>query len=148
MKVGILGAGGIAEKMAQTIKPLEDVENYAIASRSPEKAQAFASRWGIQKAYGSYDEMLSDDAVDLVYIAVPHSHHHEWTIRALNAGKNVLCEKAFAANAVQAKEMIDLAEEKKLLLTEAIWTRYMPYRQMVNEDFKETHYNNALMFQK
>lgn len=133
MKVGLLGAGGIAGTMAETIARMKDVQNYAVASRDLAKAEDFARRHRIEKAYGSYEEMLADDQVDLVYIATPHSHHHEWTMAALNAGKNVLCEKAFAANAAQAKEMIDLARSKKLLLAEAIWTRYMPSRTMIRE---------------
>ena len=133
MRVGILGAGGIAGAMARTIQGLPDVENYAIASRDIEKATTFAAKWNIQKAYGSYEEMLADEKVDLVYIALPHSHHHRWTIAALKEGRNVLCEKAFAANEQQAKEMIEFAEHKQLLLTEAIWTRYMPSRQIINE---------------
>ena len=136
MRVGILGAGGIAGVMAKTIAPLEGVESYAVAAREYERAKAFAEQWGFEKAYGSYEDMLNDDKVDLVYIAVPHSHHHKWTIEALNAGKNVLCEKAFAANTKQAEEMIALAEEKKLLLTEAIWTRYMPSRRIIEEVVK------------
>ena len=133
MRVGILGAGGIAGAMARTIQDLSGVENYAIASRDIEKAKAFAAKWKIQKAYGSYEEMLADEKVDLVYIALPHSHHHRWTIASLKAGRNVLCEKAFAANEQQAKEMIEFAEHKQLLLTEAIWTRYMPSRSIINE---------------
>lgn len=133
MRIGILGAGGIAKLMAETIRPLEGVESYAVAARDLDRAQAFADEWGFKKAYGSYEEMLHDEKVDLVYIAVPHSHHHKWTMEALNAGRNVLCEKAFAANTKQAEEMIALAEEKKLLLTEAIWTRYMPSRRMIND---------------
>ncbi len=133
MKVGILGAGGIAAVMAETISGLKDVESYAIAARDGERAKAFAQKWGFEKAYGSYEEMLSDGKVDLVYIAIPHSHHHKWTIEALNAGRNVLCEKAFAANTAQAEEMISLAEEKGLLLTEAIWTRYMPSRKIIKD---------------
>ncbi len=133
MKVGILGAGGIAEIMAKTISGMRDVECYAVASRSMDKASAFAKDWNVEKAYGSYEDMLNDEKVDLVYIAVPHSHHHKWTIEALNAGRNVLCEKSFAANTAQAEEMISLAEKKGLLLTEAIWTRYMPSRKIVDE---------------
>ncbi len=133
MRVGILGAGGIAGAMARTIQDLSGVENYAIASRDIEKAKAFAANWNIQKAYGSYEEMLADEKVDLVYIALPHSHHHRWTLAALKEGRNVLCEKAFAANEQQAKEMIEVAEHKQLLLTEAIWTRYMPSRWIINE---------------
>ncbi|HIV26129.1 MAG TPA: Gfo/Idh/MocA family oxidoreductase [Candidatus Scatomonas pullistercoris] len=133
MRIGILGAGGIAATMAETIRPLEGVESYAVAARDLERARAFAEKWGFERAYGSYEEMLADDQVDLVYIAVPHSHHHRWTMAALEEGRNVLCEKAFAANTEQAREMIRLAESKKLLLTEAIWTRYMPSRQMIRE---------------
>ncbi len=137
MRVGILGAGGIAGVMAETISGMKDVECYAVASRDREKASAFAGKWGFEKAYGSYEDMLSDEKVDLVYIAVPHSHHHKWTLEALNAGRNVLCEKAFAANTAQAQEMISLAEEKGILLTEAIWTRYMPSRKIIDEIVKD-----------
>ena len=133
MRIGLLGAGGIAGTMAQTVAKMNGVQNYAVASRSLEKAQAFAARFGVEKAYGTYEEMLADDRVDLVYVATPHSHHYEWTLAALNAGKNVLCEKAFAANARQAEEMLETAEKKHLLLTEAIWTRYMPSRNKIRE---------------
>ena len=133
MKVGILGAGGIAVSMARTIAGLTDVENYAIGSRDIKKAKEFAEKNGISAAYGSYEELLADPAVDLVYIALPHSHHCEWTIKALLAGKNVLCEKAFAVNAVEAEKMIALAKDKNLLLAEAIWTRYMPSRRIIDD---------------
>ena len=133
MKFAILGCGGIAHKMAQTITKMSDVEPYAIASRDKAKAEDFAREYGFTRAYGSYEEMLADDRVELVYIAVPHSHHHEWTIKALNAGKNVLCEKPLAVNEAQAREMIELAEKKQLLLAEAIWPRYMPSRKMLTE---------------
>lgn len=133
MKVAIIGAGGIAAKMARTLIPLEGVESYAIASRNREKAQAFADKWSFQKAYGSYEALLDDDKVDLVYVALPHSHHCEWTIKSLRAGKNVLCEKSFAANKKQAREMISVAEEKNLLLAEAMKTRYMPSRKMIDD---------------
>lgn len=131
MKMAILGAGSIATKMAWTILQLKEVESYAVASRSLDKAQAFADKWGFRKVYGSYEEMLADDSVELVYIAVPHSHHHEWTIKTLRAGKHVLCEKPLAANKMQAQEMIALAEEKKLLLAEAMWTRYLPSAKII-----------------
>ncbi len=131
MNIGTLGAGSIAVKMAETVARLEDVENYAIASRDIDKARKFAEDHGFTKAYGSYDELLSDPAVDLVYIALPHSHHYEWTMKALNAGKHVLCEKAFAVNSEQAEEMTALSKEKGLLLAEAIWTRYMPSRKQI-----------------
>ena len=133
MKVGIIGAGSIAGVMADTIAMMQDVECYGIASREYEKADEFAKRFKVTRAFGSYEELLSDPAVDLVYVALPHSHHCEWTVKALNAGRNVLCEKAFAVNAKEAEEMIRVAKEKNLLLTEAIWTRYMPSRQMIDE---------------
>lgn len=133
MKMAILGAGKIAGAMATTISQMEGIENYAIGSRDLTKAKSFAREYNIQKAYGSYEEMLADKAIDLVYVAVPHSHHYQWTIAALNAGKNVLCEKAFAANEKQAREMTELAQQKGLLLAEAIWTRYMPSCKMLKD---------------
>ena len=132
-KVGIIGAGWIAEKMAAALAPLEDYCVYAIASRSIEKAQAFAERWNIAKAYGSYEEMVADNDIDLVYIATPHSHHYPHAMLALNAGKPVLVEKAFTANAAEAQELTDTARKKGLFITEAIWTRYMPLSHKVRE---------------
>ena len=133
MRVGYLGAGNISSQMAATIMRMEEAENFAVAAREYERAQAFAERWGFSRAYGSYEELLADPDVDLVYVALPHSHHHRWTIAALEAGHHVLCEKAFAANERQAREMIECARERGLLLAEAIWTRYMPSRKMIDE---------------
>lgn len=133
MKMAILGAGGIAGTMASTIAKMDGVERYAVASREYEKAKAFADKYGFEKAYGSYEDMVSDPEIDLVYVATPHSHHCMCTKLALNAGRNVLCEKSFAVNEKQAREMIELAESRNLLLTEAIWTRYMPSRKMISE---------------
>ncbi len=133
MKFAILGAGSIAHLMAKTVCGLDEAECYAVGSRSLDKANEFAKRFGFEKAYGSYEELLSDEAVELVYIATPHSHHYEHIKLCLEHGKNVLCEKAFTVNAAQAKEVIALAEQKGLLLTEAIWTRYMPMRTTISE---------------
>ena len=133
MKFGIIGAGEIAGKMAGTIVPMKNVERTAIAARELKRAKEFASVYGFRKSYGSYEELLADPEIELVYIAVPHSHHHRWTLKALEAGKHVLCEKAFAENEAQAKEMIELAERRHLLLTEAMWTRYMPSRGIIDE---------------
>ena len=132
-KVGILGAGWIAEKMAEALAPLTDYCVYAIASRSIEKANEFAQRWNVPKAYGSYEEMVSDNDVDLVYIATPHSHHYPHTMLALEHGKHVLVEKAFTANAAEAEILIETARKKGLFITEAIWTRYMPLSHKVKE---------------
>lgn len=132
-KVGIIGAGWIAEKMAEALAPLEDYCVHAIASRSLEKAEEFAGRWNIEKAYGSYEELVADDEINLVYIATPHSHHFQHAMLALKHGRNVLVEKAFTANAQEAEILIRTAHEKGLFITEAIWTRYMPLSHKVKE---------------
>ena len=126
LRVGIVGAGWIAEKAAITLNGLTACEAYAIGSRSQEKADAFASKWNIAKAYGSYSELIADADVDLVYVATPHSHHYDVTREALMAGKPCLVEKAFMANARQTKDIIGLAHERGVFLAEAIWTRYQP----------------------
>lgn len=132
-RVGIVGAGKIAGSMAKTLAGMTDVCFYAIASRSQEKADAFAAQFSAEKSYGSYEEMLQDDQVDLVYIATPHSHHYEHMKLCLQYGRPVLCEKAFTMNADQAKAILKEAEEKKIFVTEAIWTRYMPLRRKLDE---------------
>ena len=126
LRVGIIGTGWIAEKAAITLNGLKECEAYAVGSRTREKAEAFAQQWCIAKAYGSYDELIADPDVDLVYIGTPHSHHFDVTKAALLAGKPCLVEKAFMANARQTKEIIDLAHERRVFLAEAIWTRYQP----------------------
>lgn len=133
VKIGIIGTGWIAEKMAITLEGMEGVEAYAVASRQLQTACDFADRWGFTRAYGSYEEMLDDEEVELVYIATPHSHHFEHARMSLLKGKAVLCEKAFTANARQAEELLNLAKEKELFITEAIWTRYMPLSQTIND---------------
>lgn len=132
MRVGFLGAGNISSQMAATIAQMDDVENFAVAARDIDRARAFAKRWSFARAYGSYDELLADPDVELVYVALPHSHHHSWTLKAIDAGHHVLCEKAFAANEQQAREMIDAARKRGVLLAEAIWTRYMPSRTIID----------------
>ncbi len=126
MKVGIIGTGWIAEKAAITLNGLETCEAYAVGSRRKETAEAFAAKWNIAKAYGSYAELIADPDVDLVYVGTPHSHHYDVTREALLAGKPCLVEKAFMANARQTKEIIELAHERGVFLAEAIWTRYQP----------------------
>lgn len=133
MKIGILGAGHIAGVFAGMLQHLEEAERYAVASRSLEKAEAFAGQYGFEKAYASYEEMLSDHEVELVYVATPHSHHYAHMKMCIEAGKHVLCEKAFTVNAGQAEEIFALADKKGVLVTEAIWTRYMPSRKIINE---------------
>lgn len=133
MKFAILAPGKIARKMSEAVSGLPQVEMYAVASRSLERAEAFAKEWGYEKAYGSYEELVQDSQVDLIYVASPHSHHFAHTKLCIENGKNVLVEKSFTVNATQAEELIALAKEKKVLLAEAIWTRYMPSRKMISD---------------
>ena len=132
MKIGILGAGKIAGTVAATLVQMKEMECYAVASRDLEKAKVFADRFGFARAYGSYEEMLSDPEVELVYIATPHSHHFEHIMLCLEHGRNVLCEKAFTMNAEQAQRAAEEAEKRGLYLAEAIWTRYMPSRRIID----------------
>ena len=137
MRVGIIGTGWIAEKAAITLNGMDNCEALAVGSRSQEKAEAFASKWGIAKAHGSYRELIDDPDVDLVYVGTPHSHHFDVTKEALLAGKPCLVEKAFMANYRQAKEIVDLAHDRKVFLAEAIWTRYQPVVGMVSQLMKD-----------
>ena len=135
--IAILGCGSIAYAMAKTLRMMreqgEEVRLYAAASRDKAKAEAFCKSEGFEVAYGSYEEMADDPNVDLVYIASPHSHHGEHMKLCVSRGKAVLCEKAFTANAQQAREALALAKEKNVLVAEAIWTRYMPSRKIIHD---------------
>lgn len=135
-KVAIMGTGNIAKTMARTLKKMKNVKCYAVASRDINKAEAFAQEFGVKKAYGSYEELVKDSKIDLIYIATPHSEHYANVKLCLENDKAVLCEKAFTANAKQAEELISLSHERNIFMTEAIWTRYMPMvatiREMMN----------------
>lgn len=131
--IGLMGTGNIAGVMAKTVNDMKGVTLYAAASRTEEKAKAFAKQYGVKKAYGSYEAMLKDDKVDLVYIATPHSEHYDNAMLCIKYKKPVLCEKAFTANAGQAKEVLEYAEKEKVFITEAIWTRYMPMVDMIKD---------------
>lgn len=133
LKVGIMGTGRIASVLAETMVQMPEVCLYGAASRSLEKAEDFAARFSIKKAFGSYEELAADSEVQLIYIATPHSEHSRNARLCLEHGKHVLCEKSFAANYSQAKEMIDLAQEKNLMITEAMWVRYMPMADTLKE---------------
>ena len=126
LRVGIIGTGWIAEKAAITLNGLPECEAYAVGSRSIDKAEAFAAKWGIAKAYGSYAELIADADVDLVYVGTPHSHHYDVARQALLADKPCLVEKAFMANRREAAEILQLAHERQVFIAEAIWTRYQP----------------------
>ena len=133
LRVGIIGAGHIAEKMARTLARMPDMTCLAIGSRSLEKAQVFAGRFEIPRAYGSYNALLDDPDVDLVYIATPHSHHYDVARRAITKGKPCLVEKAFMANAYQTEAILNLAGDRGVFLAEAIYTRYLPAVQLIRD---------------
>lgn len=123
---GILGTGIIAGKFATGLAVLPDAEIVAVGSRSQESADAFARRFNIPRRHASYEALAHDSAVDVLYIATPHSLHAENTLMGLAAGKAVLCEKPFTINARESEKVIQTARAKKLLLMEAMWTRFLP----------------------
>jgi predicted dehydrogenase len=122
----ILGCGKIARKFSSDLKLLPNARLYAAASRDINNAQQFASDIGFEKAYGSYEAMLADREIDIVYVATPHSHHHQHVLMCLHAGKAVLNEKAFALTLKEAKEMVETARAKGVFLMEAFWTCFQP----------------------
>ncbi len=133
MNIGILGAGSIAGSVSRTLEQMKEITCYSVASRDIAKAQKFASEHGYLHAYGSYREMLLDDAVELVYVATPHSHHFEHMKLCIEHHKPVLCEKAFCETAAQAREIERLAKEAGVYVSEAIWPRYMPSRAIIDD---------------
>ncbi|SOD88359.1 Gfo/Idh/MocA family protein [Spirosoma fluviale] len=123
---GILGPGRIAHKFAQDLLTLPDAQLYAVASTNLQRAQEFASQYNAPHALGSYEELLSLPDLDVVYVATPHTKHHENVLMLLNGKIPVLGEKPFAMNGEQVREMVDLAREKGIFLMEALWSRFMP----------------------
>ena len=128
---GIIGTGGIARTFATDLTNFTNHQIAAVGSRSLEKAESWATKFG-GKPYGSYAELVEAD-IDAVYVATPHQLHVSNTILALTAGRPVLCEKPFAVNSKEARSMIETAREKDLLLMEAMWSRYLPHYQQVRE---------------
>ncbi len=133
IKWGILACGRIAKKFAADLKLVDDAELVAVASRSVINAKAFVDEYPAKHVFGSYEELVACEDVDVIYVASPHSHHHEHTMLCLNAGKAVLCEKAFAINHRQAMEMVALARAKNIFLMEALWTRFLPHYLKVRD---------------
>jgi predicted dehydrogenase len=128
---GILGCGKIAAKFAADLKRADGSELVAVASRNGEIARSFAAEHGALHALDNYLDLAQHGEVDAIYIASPHALHHEHTLLCLNRSKAVLCEKAFAMNARQAREMIDTARAKNCFLMEALWTKFLPHYQLV-----------------
>ena len=129
----ILGCGNIAQKFATELKELPNANLYAASSRSFENAKNFANNFGFEKAYGSYQEMVNDDNVAIVYIATPHNFHKEHSILCLNHKKAVLCEKAFAINTNEVEQMIACSKKNNTFLMEAFWVIFRPKYLKVKE---------------
>ncbi|MEV7005895.1 Gfo/Idh/MocA family oxidoreductase [Streptosporangium sp. NPDC051022] len=126
IKWGILATGGIAATFTEDLRLLPDAEVVAVGSRARETAGAFADRYGIPRAHGSWAELAADEDVDIVYVANTQNAHREAVLTCLKAGKAVLCEKAFTLNAAEAAELVDVAAEHGLFLMEAMWMRCNP----------------------
>ena len=123
---GILSTGWIAHKFATALKVVENSQLYAVGSRQMETAQKFAQEFNIPKVYSSYEELVLDPDIDVIYVGTPHNLHIENTLLALNHGKHVLCEKPLGVNYKEANLLIQTAKDKNLFLMEALWSRFLP----------------------
>ena len=126
IKWGIMGPGGIARAFAADLKTVDGAELVAVASKSKERAESFASEFGAPQAYGDYEAFVRDAGVDIVYIATLHPAHKELMLLCLRAGVAVLCEKPFTMNAAEAEEVAQVAKANGTFAMEAMWTRFLP----------------------
>ncbi|HUB76301.1 MAG TPA: Gfo/Idh/MocA family oxidoreductase [Solirubrobacteraceae bacterium] len=127
LRWGIVGTGGIAATFAGDLALGESGRVVAVGSRSAAGAERFAAQHGVERAHASYEALVADPEVDVVYVATPHPWHHANTLLALDAGKPVLVEKPFTMNAAEARELVAAARERGLFLMEAMWTRFLPH---------------------
>ena len=123
---GVVGPGRIAEKVVEDFAVVDGARAVAVASRSLDRAEGFAARHGLERAYGSYAEILADPDVDVLYVATPHPQHHAIALGALRAGKALLIEKAFTATTAGTAEIVDVARQTGVFVMEAMWTRFQP----------------------
>lgn len=128
-RFGIIGAGNIANHFCNAVKRIWDAEVAAVASTSAERAAAFAKKNGIERAYGSYEQMLQNEDINIVYIATTHNFHKENILLCLAHGKHVLCEKAMVLTAADAREVFAAAKKRGLFCMEAMWSRFLPQYQ-------------------
>jgi len=133
VKWGILSTAHINRLLIPGVQESPDAEVVAVGSRDPARAQEFATRWGIERAYGSYEDVLADPDVDAVYIPLPNTMHCEWSIRALEAGKHVLCEKPLSSHPAEVEEAFDVSERSSRVLSEAFMYRHNPQTAMLKE---------------
>ena len=127
LRWGILGPGWIADSFLAALKAETTQDVVAVGSRSPDRAQAFASKWDIPAVYNSYADLVGDPKVDVIYVATPHSHHREHALEAIAAGKHVLVEKSFTRNAAEARDVVAAARAQGVFCMEAMWTRFLPH---------------------
>ncbi len=139
---GILGCGRIARKFASDLQYVHGAELVAVGSRSQQAADDFAAEFPVRFRHNSYEALAANAEVDVIYIASPHGLHHEHALICLNHKKAVLCEKAFAINLRQAQEMIAVAKQQQVFLMEALWTKFMPHYQAVQEILREKQLGN------
>lgn len=133
LRWGILAPGGIAGQFVDALGRHTAQQVVAVGSRSMDRAETFATRFGIEVAYGSYEALLADPDVDVVYVASPHSEHHAHALAAIAAGKHVLVEKAFTRNAAEAAQVLAAAREAGVAVQEAMWTRFLPHMDVVRQ---------------
>jgi predicted dehydrogenase len=130
---GILGCGKIAKKFASDLQWVKNAQLIAVGAREQATADAFAKDFPAKYKHNSYQSLVENPEVDVIYIATPHATHQEHTMLCLRNKKAVLCEKAFAINYRQAKEMVDFARHQKVFLMEAFWTPFLPHYQKTKE---------------
>lgn len=133
MKIGTIGTGIIVEEFLNAVKEVENVECTAVYSRKEETARVLADKYNIKQMYTNYGDLLKDENVNFIYIALPNSMHYKYALKALQEGKNVICEKPFTSTIKEAETLIDLAREKNLLLFEAITTLHLPNYNKIKE---------------
>ena len=135
--VGILGLGNIANRVAKGVLCSEKASLYAVASRKIENAKSFADKYGAKTYYGSYEEMLKDSEVDLVYICTPNAFHYEQIKLCLSYGKHVICEKPMVKNEMQVRELFAFARDKGCFLMEAEKTMFTPLNRKIKKMITE-----------
>lgn len=145
---GIVGLGNIAHSFVKDLMLIKEAKLVSVASRSLENSKRFAEKYQVEHYYSSYDALFKDEKVDIVYVATTNESHAELTIKALEHGKHVLCEKPVALNLEQAKKMVNASRSNKKFFMEAFWTRFNPsiqevYRKVKNEEIGEIRYINA-----
>ncbi|CAH2212143.1 Gfo/Idh/MocA family protein [Tepidibacter aestuarii] len=136
MKIGTVGTGVIVEEFLNAVKEVVNVECTAVYSRKEETARVLADNYNIKQIYTDYDKLLKDENVNFVYIASPNSMHYEYALKALQNGKNVICEKPFTSTVEEAGTLIELAKEKSLFLFEAITTLHLPNYNKIKEQIE------------